>query len=159
MKKKKKKLTMKKIKKIFAAIGGEIKNKFINLRKKFLSLPKKAQIIIKIWVVVFIIIMVLIFGSIINNKHINKYKNYEEVIANATYTYYSKEDLHASEDHPEKVDIKFLIDQGYISEKEVANKSCYGFGYIYDAEKTGDYVTKAYINCKHYTTEGFSKIK
>ena len=158
-KKKKKKLSFKKIKKMLLAIGTEIKNKFVNLHKKFLSLSKKTQIVIKVWSIVLIIILILIFATIINNNHVNKYKKFEEVLANATYTYYSKEDLHAPENQPEKVDLSFLIDQGYITEKEVGNKKCVGFGYIYDSEKDGDYVTKGYINCKHYTTSGYSDIK
>ena len=159
MKKRKRKLTFKKIKKIFALLGSEIKNWFVNLHKKFLLLSKKVQIIIKIWAVVFLIIIVLVIGSIINNNHVNKYKEFEEIIANATYTYYNKEDLHASEGQPEKVDLIYLIDQGYIDNDEISSKKCTGFGYIYDSEETGDYVTKGYINCKHYTTEGYTKIK
>ena len=159
MKKKKKKFTFKKIKKVFAAIGSDIKEKFIKLRKKFLLLPKKTQIIIKIWAIVLVVLLILIFASILNNKHINKYKGYEQLLANATYTYFSKEELHASSDQPEKVDLMYLIDQGFINDDEIKDKSCVGFGYIYDSEDSTDSVTKGYINCKHYTTSGYTKIK
>ena len=67
LKAKKKKLSLKKIKKMFVNIGRKIVKHVKSLWKKFMELPQNTRYIIYVWGVVFLVIVFLIAISRGNN--------------------------------------------------------------------------------------------
>ncbi|MDE5889126.1 MAG: hypothetical protein K2H20_03805, partial [Bacilli bacterium] len=58
-----------------------------------------------------------------------------------------------------KLDVNVLIDYNYLHESDIVDNKCEGFSIAYYNEEKEDYVVSSYLNCKNYTTKGYSDYK
>lgn len=156
---KKKKISFKKIKKLFAKIGQAIVDKVKALCKKFKALPDTTKHIVYVWSVILVVIIVLIIVSSSNNDFLKDYQNLEKSMNNGALDYVKTNELYPGKDNKLKLDLDFLLEDNYVYEDEVKDKSCYGFALVHYNDEEEDYVVSSYINCDKYTTEGFSDYK
>lgn len=156
---KKSKFTLKKVKKMFVNIWKKIVGFFKSLKNKFMKLPEKTRYITYVWVVVVLLIFILILASNSNNKFLEDYSNLENDVKNATLDYVKSNEIYPTKDSRLNVSIEALKDYGFLYEDSIKDKSCQGFGRIYYDDEKEDYVVDAYINCKKYTTKGYSDYK
>jgi len=154
-KKTKKKNILENIKNFFKKLWQIISNFFKKLWKKFMKLPKYIRLIVYVWLIVLLIILILIYSSHKNSLYNNKYEQFENEITEATKSYLEDNNIYPSIDKKLKLDINFLIDDGELYEDTITDKTCLGFSISYYNDQTEDYVIDSYLNCKHYTTNGY----
>lgn len=157
--KKKKKLTLKRVKRILINVWKEIVQFFKSLYERFMELPKNIRYIIYIWVGVIAIILVIIIATTTNNKYLDKYELIEGDMNKAMLDYVQENELYPLSESKLKIDVNVLIDYNYLSESDIADNKCEGFSIAYYNEDKEDYVINSYLNCKNYTTKGYSDYK
>lgn len=156
---KKKKFTLKKVKKVFVNLFNAIGNKVKALWKKFKSLPNTTKYIIYVWAIIFILIVVLILVSNSNNGFLKDYKNLEKALNAGALDYVETNSLYPVKDNKLKLDLEFLLEDNYVYAEDVKDKTCSGFALVHYNDETKEYVVSSYINCEKYTTEGYNDYK
>lgn len=159
VKKRKKKFSLKKVKKFFINLWEKIRDFVVSLLKQFLSLPKKIRYIIYVWAAVVVLVIIIIVASSTNNKYLSKYKEIEEDINYATSIYVKENALFPLQENKLKLDINVLLDENLMYDDDINENKCEGFSVSYYDENQEDYVINSYINCKKYTTRGYSDYK
>ena len=159
VKRRKKKKSFKKIRKFFVELWKKVKGWFVYLIKQFLNLPKKIRYIIYVWSIVVLLIVIIIVASSTNNKYLSKYEQIEEDINYATSVYVREKALYPLQENKLKLDINVLIDENLMYDDDIKENKCEGFSVSYYDDKKEDYVINSYINCKKYTTRGYSDYK
>ena len=129
---------------------------FVNLKNKFMSLPKKARYIIYVWVAVLVVILVLIIGSNASSKKLDEYHAIEQTLTEASKSYVTKNGITPNVGKKLRVDLDMLKDSKYIKDEDITDKTCIGYSVVYYNEETSEYVINSYINCKHYTTKNYA---
>lgn len=139
---------------------------FKNLYKKFMDLPKKVRMILGVWTVVVVLIVVVIIAGSVNNNFLNKYKSIEKVVNEAALQYVKDNKIYPMESNKLKLDINALVDNGYLTKKDINDNTCEGFSVIYakgdvtiEDELNAEFNINTYINCDKYTTEGYNDYK
>lgn len=156
---KKKKMTFKRVKRIFKNVCTEIANYFVSLWKKFMNLPKYVRNIAMVWVVVLLIIIIIIIASTSNNKHLDEYYKLENIISESTLDYVKDKKIYPVKDSKLKLDMDVLEEYGNLNSKKLKEKSCKGFSLSYYDEEKDDYVIKSYISCDKYMTKDYKDYK
>ncbi len=156
---KKKKFTLKKVKKIIINFFKNLGLKIKELFKKFMGLPKHIRLITYIWIVVIILLVLFAILSNANNKLLEKYSYYETEMNNAAIDYVKTNNLIPGEGNKLKLDLNFLMDYDFLYKDTITDSTCRGFSIVYYDENNEDYVAKSYLNCKKYTTKGYSDYK
>ncbi len=159
MQKVKKKLTLKRIKRIFINVWKEIVHFFKSLYERFMELPKNIRYIIYVWLGVIAIILVIIIATTTNNKYLDKYELIESDMNKAMLDYVQENELYPLSESKLKIDVNVLIDYNYLNESDIIDNKCQGFSVAYYSEDKEDYVINSYLNCKNYTTKGYSDYK
>lgn len=144
MKKKKKKLSLKKIKKAFKELWENIK-----------SIPTKIKIVIGIWILVLIVIIVLIIVGSSNKRFIEEYRAIERNMDRAMLNYVNSNEYYGTVDVPIKMPVELLVQYG-VDESLINKHDCTGFSVAYYNEETGSNTISSYISCKDYVTKGYS---
>lgn len=129
---------------------------FVNCKNKFMSLPSKMRYVIYVWAAVLLVILILIIGSSLSTKKLNKYHTFEQALTAASKDYVVKNSITPNVGKKLRVDLDMLIDSKYIKAEDVTDKTCRGYSIVYYNEDTKDYVINSYLNCKHYTTKDFA---
>lgn len=162
----KKKFTLKKVKRFFVRLWKKICSAVKDLCHRFMSLPKKVRLIIYVWIVVILLIVIIIAASSANNKFLNQYKDYEELVNQAALSYVKENKIYPMETNKLFLDINALIDSGLLNKNSIEDKTCTGFAVIYTKDNVTDdydtnveYVVHSYLNCDHYTTKGYGDYK
>ena len=101
--------------------------------------------------IVWIVVVILIFGGLITigflyKSKIRKYQDYEDVLIKKTETYISDKNLYPKDNDSIKVDVNELIDNGYLTKKEII-KDCTG---NITVTKKKNITYKPSIKCKNY---------
>lgn len=154
---KKKSTFWKRLKRNFKKIIRNIVKFFIMIKDKFMSLPQKLRYIIYVWVIVLIVIVIMIVGSKKTANNLSSYYEMENMINEATLSYVTKKELYPNVGKKLRVDMNLLIDENYLSETYITDKSCIGYSVVYYNEEESEYKIDSYINCKHYTTKNFAE--
>lgn len=155
-----------KVKKLYFNLVKKIKNGLRKMYTKFMDMPKKTRMVIGIWgIVVVLILIVIIIGSA-NNKFLDKYKTFETKINDSALNYVKENKIYPLETNKLKLDFNALIDEGYLGENTIDDKTCRGFAIVYvdgDVDTNDESKTKfninSYIHCGNYTTKGYSDYK
>ena len=126
--------------------------------RKFMSLPKHIRIISYIWVVVLILLVIVLCGSVKNKNFQDAHKEIEDRISRVAKRYAEDKGIYGSIENNEKIELDVLIDNSYMSRSEISDKTCEGFAVVFYNEDEEHVDTKAYINCKKYTTKGYKDI-
>lgn len=155
----KKKFTLKKIKRIFINLLREIGNLFKGLFNKFMQLSVTIRAIICVWVVIVGLLIALVFFGSNNNNFKGTYSELENKMNEAAINYLNKSELYPLSTNKEKLDMQLLLDFSTLVESDIFDNTCVGYSVGYYDEDSDDYVVNSYLNCKKYTTEGYSKNK
>lgn len=156
---KKKKLSLKKIKKIFVNIGRKIVKYVKSLWEKFMALPRNTRYIVYVWGVVFLVIVFLIAISRGNNIFLEDYQNLEKAMNVGALDYVETYSLYPVKGNKLKLDLEFLEENNYVYSEDIKDKTCAGFSLVHFDDEEEKYVISSYINCDKYTTEGYSDYK
>lgn len=156
---KKKKMSLKRLKRILKNVGKEFVDYFKSIWKKFSSLPKHIKTICGVWLAVIVIIIVIIFASSTNKKHLEEYYELEDLVKEATLKYVEKANIYPVKDSKLKLDIEELKEFSSFSSKELDDKACKGFSLTYYNEDEEEYVIRSFIKCDKYTTKEYSDYK
>lgn len=156
---KRKKFTLKKVKKAIVNLFKKISNKIKSLYKQFMSLPSHIRKIIYVWGIVILLILLLALISTNNTEHLNKYANIEAEMNKSALDYVKTNNIIPGEENKLRLDLNVLKDFDYIYDDVITDSTCEGFSLVYYKEETSDYVINSYINCKKYTTKGYSDYK
>ena len=156
---KKKKFTLKKVKRFFINLFKLIGEFFKNLYNKFMSLKKHVRYIVYVWAGVFLLIIILIIISVSNNRFKADYVQIENKINDAALRYVKDNNLYPLRANKLEVSLDMLKDFGYIRESEIEDSSCCGYAKVYYDTDTDSYTSTPYINCKKYTSEGYKENK
>ncbi len=154
---KKKSTFWRRTKRTFKKLIRGIVKFFIMLKDKFMSLPKKLRYIICVWVIVLVVLFIMIVGSKKTADNLVSYHEMENMLSEATLSYVTKQELYPNVGKKLRVDMNLLIDENYLSEAYVTDKTCIGYSIVYYNEEKGEYKIDPYINCKHYTTKNFAE--
>ncbi len=152
-------------KKSFKSFLRKIKRLFNKLIKKFNNLDSFYKKIIYCWGVGLIILILLLVFLSFKTSSISSYTEWEDKVKTAALQYAQDNDLYPTGSNPLIVYDEALASENYISMSDSPNKSCVAYGkviYSLDEEAndgSGEYKGEAYLNCKSYTTEGFSANK
>lgn len=148
MKRKKKKLSFKRILKI-------IKRKLKELWENILAIPKQTKIIIGIWTGIVLVIIVLIIVGNSNKRFIEEYKSIENSVDNAMLKYVTDNSFYGTVDAPIKMPVEILVDYG-VDASSLEKHDCTGYSlYYYDDENETNEIS-SYIACADYVTSGYS---
>lgn len=158
-KKTKKKFTLKKVKKIFVNLIREIGNLFKGLYAKFMKLSAATRTITCVWLVIAVLLIGLVFAGSSNSKFLGTYSELENKMNDAAVNYLREYKLYPLSTNKEKIDLQLLLNFSTLSEADIFDDTCVGYSIGYYDEDSEDYVAKSYLNCKKYTTEGYSKNK
>lgn len=158
-KKKRKKFSWKRFKRIMKNLGKVFKEEILNFLNKIKNLSTPLKNILKIWILIFIIILVMLIVCNSNNKMIAKHQKIENAVKIAAQEFVKKEELYSSANQRLNVDMNVLLDNGFLDSSKVTDKTCNGYASIYWNEKKEEYVIESYINCKRYTTDGYKENK
>lgn len=154
-----KKFTLKKVKNILLKVWKNIVQFFKSLYERFMSLPAKVRYIVYVWFTVVVVIILIIILANSNNKHIDNYVAIEKSINEATLKYVEDNELYPLTENKLKLDYNVLVDNKYLSDKELKENNCEGFSVSYYDDAKEEYVINSYINCKKYTTKYYSDYK
>lgn len=157
--KKKKKFTLKKVKKAVQSLWKRVANAIKSVYKQFMSLPSHIRKIIYVWTIIIIVILLLALLSTNNTEHLNKYANIEMEMNKSAIDYVETNDIIPNEENKLKLDLNVLKDFNYIYDDVITDPTCEGFSVVYYNETEEAYIAKSYINCKKYTTKGYSDYK
>lgn len=133
-----------------------IKVFFKKMKDSIAKIPKKAKIIICVWVVLLIVLLVIVAASNSNKKRLEDYKKMEQNLTNATLTYMNSKELYPTPSKKLIVDLTMLKELGYASEDAVSDKTCKGYSLVYYIEDKEEYSIESFLNCKGYTTKDYS---
>jgi len=158
-KRKKKKFTLKKVKKALINLVKKIANQINKLYKQFMSLPNHIRKIIYVWAIIIIIVLILALASTSNNQYLNKYSGIETALNEAALKYVKDNKIIPNEENKLRLDINVLKDFGYTNDHVIEDTTCGGFSLVYFKEDANDYVVNTYLKCKNYTTKGYSDYK
>ncbi len=109
-----------------------------------------------IWgvIVVFIFVLLTIFGFIYKNKSAI-YKDLENRLVDAEKKYVDAKFLYPNNGEPLKISAEEMMDNGYLESMEIDDETCDGYAVI---QKNGTvYEYKGFIKCNSYTTKGYEK--
>lgn len=159
MKNKKKNKVITKLKKVFNLVVKEVSTFFKNMYKNFMSLPKNVRYIICVWGVIVVVILALIIGSSSNAKFLEQYAVMEEELNASALDYVNTKKLYPTMDNKLILDMEVFRDYNYLYDDYVVDDNCTGFSVIYMEESTEKYIINSYLNCDHYTTEGYNDYK
>lgn len=158
-KRKKKKFTLKRIKKILIIVWNNIVSYFKKLYENFMSLPKKIRSVTYVWASVLLVILLIILFATSNNKYLEKYVAIEGDMNDATLSYVNDYELYPSPENKLKLDLNVLVDFNYLSDIDVKENKCEGFSVVSYDDIKDDYTINSYINCNKYTTKYYSDYK
>lgn len=158
-KKTKKKFTLKKIKRIFINLLKEIGGFFKSLYNKFIRLSFQVRAIIGVWTVICILLVALVFAGSSNSKFLGSYSELESKMNEATVNYFKTYKLYPVYSNKEKVDIQVMLEFSTLYKADIFDDTCEGYSLGYYDEEIDDYVVDSYLNCKKYTTKGYSDNK
>lgn len=108
-----------------------------------------------IWgiVVLLIFVFLTLFGFMYKDKS-NVYKELELKIVEAEKKYIDSRFLYPTDEKEFKVNVKTLIDNGFLDNIDINNDTCEGYASI---KKNGAvYEYYGYISCKNYKTKGYN---
>ena len=159
MKKKKKKFTLKKVKKLFLTLWKKVLEKLKDLKDKFMALPVITRKIIYIWSGVVVIVFILIFASYNNGVLLDKYYSMEKEMNASALDYVETNELYPVIGSKLKLDLEVMKEYNYIYEEDIADNSCEGFSLVYYDDIDKEYVIDSYVNCNKYTTKGYADYK
>lgn len=149
---KKENKTIKKVKK-------SIKNAVSKTKEKYNNMTNTGRKIFWVWTCIFILILALIITCHGNNKIVNTHSSIEKAIKESAVNYAEDKNMHGSKDQKVIIYIEELIENGYLKEKEITDKTCIGYATYYTkgdlAGEKNKIITKSYIKCKKYVTEGY----
>lgn len=151
-KKKKKKFTLKKIKRIISEFWRSLKD-YVQ------KIPSKVKIVIIIWLVIFLIIVVMILASNANKKFLDGYSNIEAKMDEATLKYVTEKEIYPTNSKPLIISLDTLVDFKYLDEQLLEEKVCKGYSSIYYNDMDSEYVVHSYLNCNNYTSKGYEESK
>ena len=146
--KKKKKFTLKKIKKAFKNLWGNI-----------VAIPLKIKIVIGIWVGVLLLIIILILVGNSNKKFLEEYEVIEKSMNEAALKYAKDKELYGLNSEPIKVPMEVLISDYELDDSKIKNHGCDGFSLVYYDVTNEEHVISSYLSCKEYITKGYDKNK
>lgn len=156
---KKKKFTLKKIKKIISNVFKKIAESIKKIGEQFMSLPSHIRKITYVWTIVILLLLILAVASNKNTEYIESHAKMEEEMSISALDYVKSNDIIPGEDNKLRLDLNVLKDFNYIYDDVLTDKTCEGFSLVYYSESAKDYVISSYINCKNYTTKGYSDYK
>lgn len=163
-------------KKVILTKKKSVKNLFKNLKKLFINLLKKVikkynsldafyKKIIKVWGIVLVVLLIFLIFVGVSTKDINLYTDWENKVKEAGLKYAEDNQLYTNASKPLIIQHEALIDNGYLYESDIPNKSCTGYAKVIysinedDENGNGEFKVSSYINCKKYTTDGYSENK
>lgn len=114
---------------------------------------KKFKLMYIIWaVMLFIIIGLLTYLGIVNQKRLEPYKNLEKDLVSYTQKYVELKFLYPEKGESIKITTEQLKDNGLLKDFSYKKENCAGY-----VEMTFDgvYNYKAYIKCDNYETKGY----
>ena len=152
-------------KKFFKKLFKKTKKIILLLIDKFKSLDKLYQRIIYCWcgLIVLLIIMLIVLGN--KSRNLDEYYKWETYLEESAIQYAIDEEIYPSGKNPMILTSDALESEKVISGSYVPDSTCLSYVKLYysydmDGENgEGEYVAKAYINCKKYTTPGYSDNK
>lgn len=155
----KKKFTLKKVKRVFINLIREIGNLFKGLFNSFMKLSATTRAIACVWAVIAVLLIGLVFAGSSNSKFLSTYNDLENKMNEAAVNYLKEYNLYPLSTNKEKIDMHLLLNFSTLYETDIFDDTCVGYSIGYYDEDSEDYVVKSYLNCKKYTTEGYSKSK
>lgn len=144
MKSKKKKISLKKIKRAFKELWENIK-----------AIPNKVKVVIGIWAIVLIFIITLIVIGNSNKRFIEEYRYIERTIDTAMLKYVNQNEYYGTVDAPIKMPVEMLYEYG-VDESLIKKHNCTGFSMSYYDEDNDSNLISSYISCDDYVTKGYS---
>ena len=144
MKSKKKKISLKKIKRVFKELWESVK-----------AIPKSVKVVIGIWALVLIFIIILIIVGSSNKSFIDEYRYIERTMDTAMLKYINENDYYGTVDAPIKMSVEMLFEHG-VDESLIKKHNCTGFSISYYDEESSSNVISSYVSCKDYVTKGYS---
>lgn len=117
---------------------------------------KKIQILTVVWgmVVIGIFVLLTTFGIVYKNKS-TVYKELEEKIVEAGKQYIDAKFLYPNDKEEVKTKVQTLIEEGYLDEFVVEDKTCDGYVVVKKGRTVYEY--KGYVHCGQYKTKGYQK--
>lgn len=153
----------------FKTVLRNIKKLIIKLFKKIInkynSLDSFYKKIVNIWAIGLVILIIFLSFVGVSTKDVNNYIDWENKIKDAGLEYAKDNEIYTNASKPLIVSYEVLVENGYLNKAEIPNKSCTGYArviYSLDEESEngeGEFKVSSYINCKKYTTEGYSENK
>ena len=141
---------------IFKKIGNGIKNFFVNIYNNFMKIKPIWRKIIILWICILLFIIILILLCSGNNKVNYNHKKMEDAMSAAALDYTETNELYGTVDKKVKVSLEEMIDQEYLYDEDITDKSCTGYSLVYT--ENDETFVDSYLLCKGYTTSGF-KVK
>ena len=153
--KKKIKIFLKNIKKIFKKLIKFVKDAGIQLWNKFMKLPKKVRLVFYIWFIVIIFVCLFIAISSASKRQLNKYESFEKSMSEASLKYVEDKNIYATKSNKLKINLETLVDEKYLGSFAISDKSCDGISVVYYDDFKEEYIINSYLNCKKYTTDNY----
>lgn len=142
-----------KTKKMFVKLWNNIKKVAIQLKDKFMELPKKIRMIIYVWAIVLLILIIFIAVTSGAKKFYAKYSTYENNISEAALKYIKDKNIYTTADRKIVVDLAILKEEKYVSSLQIDDDTCDGISVVYYDDQKDEYVIDSYLNCKRYTSK------
>lgn len=149
-KKRRKKFTLKKIKRI-------VRESLKGLKGYVHKIPSKVRIVIIIWVVILLLIVAMVLAGNANKKFLDGYADIESKMNEATLQYVSEKEIYPTNYKPLNISLDTLVDFKYFDEKILDDKICKGYSSIYYDDMDEEYVVNSYLNCSNYTSKGYEE--
>ena len=148
---------VRKIRRFFKRLINNIVKGCKNAYSSFMKLKSHVRAIIYVWVIIFFVFVIFLIGSSINNKFVDKYTKIENALSEASLIYVTENDVYPTKSKPVKLSMDMLIADGYLNSVRVTDDTCKGYSSVYYDNTHNEYKITSYVNCKKYTTKGYSK--
>ena len=152
------------IKKFFKNIVNKVKKIVVLIIDKYKSLDKLYQTIIKAWTILLFVLCIFLIVLSTKSKDLSSYYEWEDYLEAQAILYAKDNDIVAPGNKPLIISDDALAIENYI-DKDAPSNTCLSYVKVYfsydnDSETgAGEYKSEAYINCKKYTTLGYSENK
>ena len=141
------------IKKFLKKIVNKVKKIVVLIIDKYKSLDKLYQTIIKAWTILLFVLCIFLIVLSTKSKDLSSYYEWEDYLEAQAILYAKDNDIVAPGNKP------LIISDDAFSNTCLSYVKVY-FSYDTDSETgAGEYKSEAYINCKKYTTLGYSENK
>ena len=142
-----------KTKKMFAKLWKSIKKIAIQLKDKFMGLPKKIRMIIYVWAIVLLLLIIFIVATSSSKKFYAKYSTYESNISESALKYIKDKNIYTTVDKKLVIDLSVLKEENYVTSLQIEDDTCDGISVVYYDDQKDEYVIDSYLNCKRYTSK------